>query len=181
MGQNSNSVPVPTLVQRQTDMELDRALELAVASSWEELVKPGETCSVHVKYENMSPLPLGLLEVWTVKNRGYGTLVCRYSVEPSNSAPPASEGPTILFANSYHSKRLSDNLDFILRNQSQFTRPPDRSIRGLVRIDCPSEESRNDAATWSREALTGSAETIGTRARRAECASATTPQPNRAN
>lgn len=141
-------------------MELDRALELAVVSSWEELVKPGEACSVHVKYENISALPFGLLEVWTIKNRGYGTLVCRYSVEPSNSAPPASEVPTIRFANSYHSKRLSDNLDFILRNLSQFTRPPDRSIHGLVQIACPSEESRNDAATWSQEALTCSAEAI---------------------
>ena len=124
-------------------MELDRALELAVVSSWEDLVKPDETCSVHVEYENISALPLGLLEVWTIKNRGYGTLVCRYSVEPSNSASsPASEVPKIRFANSYHSKRVADNLDFILWNQSQFTRPADRSIHGLVQIDCPSEKPK---------------------------------------
>jgi hypothetical protein len=141
-------------------MELDRALELAVVSSWEDLVKPGETCSVHVKYENIPALPLDLLEVWTIKNRGYGTLVCRYSVEPSNSASPASEVPKIRFANSYRSERLADNLDFILWNQSQFTRPPDRSIHGLVQIDCPSEESRNEATTWSQEVHIGSAEAI---------------------
>lgn len=66
-------------------MELDRPLGLAVVSSWDELVKPGETCSVHFKYENISTLPLRLLEVWTIKNSGHGRLVCRYSVEPSNS------------------------------------------------------------------------------------------------
>jgi hypothetical protein len=44
-------------------MELDRALELAVVSSWGNLVKPGDTCSLHVNYENISGIGLRLLEV----------------------------------------------------------------------------------------------------------------------
>ena len=38
------------------DVELDRALELAVVASWEDMVKPGETCSVHVEYERQLDL-----------------------------------------------------------------------------------------------------------------------------
>lgn len=142
-------------------MELDRALELAVVSSWGELVKPGETCSVHVEYENVSDLPLSSLEVWTIRNRGYGTLVCDYSVVPSNSVSPSSEVPGIRFANSYHSKMLVNNLNFVMRNQHRFTRPADGSIHGLVQIDCPTEEDKSDAGTWSRAVLTDSAEIIG--------------------
>lgn len=56
-------------------MELDRALELAVESSWQELVNPDELCSIHIQYENIAELALSSLEVWMIKNRGYGKLV----------------------------------------------------------------------------------------------------------
>src|SRR5690348_17797476 len=110
-------------------MELDRALELAVVSSWEDLVKPGETCSVHVEYKKVPSLPLDSLEVWTIRNRGYGTLVCRYYGTLSSSVSASSQG-SVHFANSYYSKILANNLSFIMENQCQFTRPADRSIHG---------------------------------------------------
>jgi len=135
-------------VQRQTDMELDRALELAVVSSWEDLVKPGETCSVHVEYKKVPSLPLDSLEVWTIRNRGYGTIVCRFYGKPSSFVSFSSEA-SVHFANSYHSKILANNLAFILENQGQFTRPADRSIHGLVQIDGPTKEDRSDAAAWT--------------------------------
>lgn len=134
-------------------MELDRALELAVVSSWEDLVKPGDPCSVHVEYKKVPSLPLDSLEVWTVRNRGYGTLVCRCSsITPSSSVSVSCEG-SVHFANSYYSKILANNLAFIMENQCQFTRPADRSIHGLVKIDCPTEEDRSDAADWTRAVL----------------------------
>jgi len=64
------------------------------------------------------------------------------------------------FANSYRSKTLADSLDFIMRNQRQFSRPIDHSIHGLVQIDCPSKEDQNDAVAWSRAASMDTAETI---------------------
>ena len=139
-------------------MELDRALELAVVASWEDMVKPGDTCSVHVEYQKQPDSPLSSVMVWTTRNRGYGTLVCRYSVAPSNSASPSFEGSSVHFANSYHSRKLADTLDFVMRNQNRFTRPADRSIHGLVQIDCPSPKDRSDAAAWSRATLNGPAE-----------------------
>jgi len=141
-------------------MELDRALELAVVSSWADLVKPAESCSVHVEYKNVSDLPLDSLEVWAISNRGYGTLVCRYSSAPSNSALRSSAVPKIRFANSYQSKTLVNILDFIMRHQGQFARPVDHSVHGLVQIDRPSDQDRSDAAGWSQAVLTESAETV---------------------
>ena len=141
-------------------MELDQALELAVVASWDELVVAGESCAIHVEYVDLSRLPVSSLEVWMIKNRGYGTLVCRYSVPASNSSVPRLGGPPMHFANSYRSQTLADNLDFIMRNQRQFSRPIDHSIHGLVQIDRPSKEDQNDAATWSRAACMDTAETV---------------------
>lgn len=141
-------------------MELDRALELAVVASWEDLVKPSDTSSVHVEYEKQPNSPLTSLSVWTIKHRGYATLVCRYSVAPSNSPTLSSEVPGVHFANAYHSKKLVKDLDFIMRNQGQFTRPVDRSVHGLVQIDCPSAEERGEASAWSRSIPAEFAKTV---------------------
>jgi len=135
-------------------MDLGQALDLAVVTSWAELVDPGEACSIHVEYVDLSGLPVSSLEVWKIKNRGYGTLVCRYSRAGSHSA--RLEVPAMHFANSYSSQALADNLDFILRNQHQFSRPSDRSIHGLVQIELPSEDERKSATIWSREVRTNS-------------------------
>ena len=97
----------------------------------------------------MSELPLNSVEVWKIKNRGNGTLVDT----PSRDLIPRPWPQKLLkciFANNYRSTILADNLDFIMRNQLQFSRHPDRSIHGLVQIDLPSEEERKSAAIWSR-------------------------------
>lgn len=130
-------------------MELDRALELAVISSWEEIVAPDEACAIHVVYEKLPDLAVNSLEVWKVKNRGYEGLVCGYSISRSDSGSERS-APRLHFSNSYRSHTLANNLDFIMRNQCQFSRPADRSIHGLVQIDPPSDEDRKIANNWSR-------------------------------
>ena len=142
-------------------MELDRALEFAVVAAWEEVVKPGDISSVHVEYEKQPGCPLASLSVWTIRNRGYGTLVSRYSVTaPPDSVSSASDVSRLRFANSYQSELLAECLDFIMRNQGQFTRPADRSIHGLVQIDSPSEEDRRDAASWSQSVVAKFAENV---------------------
>ena len=137
-------------------MDLDRALELAVVASWDELVDPGEACSIHIEYVNLPELPVNSLEVWKIKNRGYGTLVCRYSTAGSNSLVSRLEVPAMHFANSYRSQTLADNLDFILRNQHLLSRSSDRSTHGLVQVDLPLEKDRESAKIWSREVRTDS-------------------------
>jgi hypothetical protein len=142
-------------------MELDRALELAVLSSWGQLVTSGESCSIHLEYKNVSELPLNSMEVWMMRKRGYGTFVCNYSTSRSDSPKAPAEAPGMHFANSYGSQTLHDNLDFIMRNQRQFTRHPGRSIHGLVQIDPRSAEERIDAATWRRAISAGAVHGIG--------------------
>jgi len=108
----------------------------------------------------MSELPLNSVEVWKIKNRGNGTLVCRYTLLRTDSSPVAPETLEMRFANNYRSTILADNLDFIMRNQQQFSRHPDRSIHGLVQIDLPSEEERKSAAMWSRGIRTDATEAL---------------------
>jgi len=129
-------------------MELDQALEFAVASSWNELVKPGESCSVHVEYVNEPKAPLKGLEIWMIKNRGYGLLMGTYSVAGASAAPRAGLQP-MHFAGSYVSKTLADNLDFIMSHQDQFSRAPSSSVHGLVQISPPTEDEKKSAAAWS--------------------------------
>ncbi|HWF38558.1 MAG TPA: hypothetical protein VG322_08570 [Candidatus Acidoferrales bacterium] len=129
-------------------MELDRALELAVISAWDELIGSGGPCSVHVEYKNVARLPLSLMEVWTIAKRGYGTLAFRYATPRSDTSRPQLENATMNFANSYHSETLASNFDFIMKNQGDFSRPGDQSIHGSVQIETPNEEDRKIAATW---------------------------------
>jgi hypothetical protein len=127
-------------------MELDRPLELAVVSSWNELAPPGEPCAVHVEYKNVSAVPVNSLEVWMIKKRGYGMLVCRCSVPPSGTADTSG----CVFGNAYRSQTLAGDLDFILRNQSQFSRASGRSEHGFVQVGQPSAEDQKSAGVWSR-------------------------------
>src|SRR5579864_8167990 len=150
-------------------MDLDRALELAVVSSWDDLVNPNESCSIHVEYRNMSELPLNSVEVWKIKNRGNGTLVCRHTILRTDSSPVAPEPLEIRFANNYRSTILAENLDFIMRNQQEFSRHPDRSVFGLVQIDRPNEEERKSAAIWSRGFRTDANDALAVEVLRESC------------
>lgn len=146
-------------------MELDRALELAVMSAWDELINPDELTrglrSVHVEYKNVSGLPLSLVEVWTIDDRGYGTLAFRYATPRSDSSTRRLEDPMMHFGNSYHSDTLASNFDFIMRNQSDFTRPGDDSTHGGVQIETPNEDDRKRAAAWRRCIQTKSRASLG--------------------
>ena len=142
-------------------MDLDQAIEFAVVSSWAELLKPGESGSIHVEYKNVTGFPLNSLEVWMIRNRGYGTLVCDCALSPADSPDAASRLFGMHFANSHSSTTLAGNLDFIMRNQSRFSRPAGRSIHGLVQIDRPDEAQRRDAEVWSSTVRAGHVAAVG--------------------
>jgi len=46
---------------------------------------------------------------------------------------------------------LADSLGFIMNNQDQFTRPADAGRNGLVLIDPPAADERQEAATWMNQ------------------------------
>jgi hypothetical protein len=130
-------------------MDFEKALEFAVISAWDDLVKPGDRNSIHIEYTNVDTIPVTSLQVWATY-RGYGNRVCDYSTGPANG----SELKGIQFSNAYASETLAETLDLIMLNQSQFTRPPGRGTNGLVQVGVPTKENRACAAEWWHTMLT---------------------------
>lgn len=135
-------------------MELDKAFEFAVILAWEDMVKVSEPCSVRVEYRGEPGTHLDYMSVWSDKGGGYEDLVCDYwmwaSAHPSGAR----------FRNGHSSDQLAQTLDFIMKNQDQFTRPTDACRDGLVLIYPPTEDERMEAATWMRRAQ-GTAANLG--------------------
>ena len=81
---------------------------------------------------------------------------CWFAAVPCHertSGSDLSKLPQCIFANSYRSKALADDLDFIMRNQDEFSRPTDHSIHGFVQVDSAGEENREEAALWCRSRI----------------------------
>jgi hypothetical protein len=130
-------------------IDFEKALELAVILSWEELVKPEDHSSIHVEYANVDGIPIASLQIWAMYKR-YENLVCDYSVVPSSG----SQLQRARFANAYASQSLAEALDFIMQNQSQFSRPTGRGVNGLVQVAAPTKEDRASAADWWHAMMT---------------------------
>jgi len=132
-------------------MEFEKAIALAVVSSWDDLVKTNdELCTVRIEYRDISGASLEWLKVWIVRQSGHWVLVCNYSTKASRS----SQDLRFRFANSYQSATLTQNLDFIMQNQLRFTRrAAGSSMKGMVEVASPNQEDRTNAGTW-RKAFT---------------------------
>lgn len=124
-------------------MKLDKAFEFAVISAWGDLTKVANPCSARVEYECEPGASLDYLTVWAVKDEGYQDLVCDYWTWTS---PAHASG--VRFTNAYHSDGLGQALDFIMKNQDQFTRPADACRHGFVLIHPPTEDERIETSNW---------------------------------
>jgi hypothetical protein len=129
-------------------MEFEKAIALAVVSSWDELIKSNdEQCTIHIEYRDISGTSLEWLKVWIVSKNGHWVLVCNYSTRGSHS----SQDLRFRFANSYQSASLAQSLDFIMQNQLRFKRrAAGSSMKGMVEISLPNEEQRANADTWKK-------------------------------
>jgi hypothetical protein len=126
-------------------MELDKALQFAVIVAWEDLTKSNEARSVRVEYQGKPGTALDNVSVWSSKVWGYHDLVCDWT--SASSAHPSG----VCFKNGHGSDKLADSLSFIMKNQDQFTRPADAGRNGLVLIDPPGVDERQEAATWMNQ------------------------------
>ena len=126
-------------------MELDKAFQFAVTLAWEDLMKTTQPGAARVEYQCEPGTSLDYLSVWSVRAWGYYDLVCDYWTWAS-PAHPRGTG----FKNGHSSDQLAETLDFIMKNQDQFTRPADACRDGLVLIDPPAGDERTEAATWMR-------------------------------
>ncbi len=124
-------------------MKLDKAFELAVILAWEDLMKVNESPSVRVEYQCEPGTSLDYLRVWAAMPGGSNDLVCDYWTWTS---PAHASG--VRFTNGYHSDTLALTLDYIMKNQDQFTRPADACRDGLALIYPPTEDERTESATW---------------------------------
>lgn len=132
-------------------MEFEKAIELAVISSWDDLTRSDhdEHCTVRIEYWDIPGASLEWLKVWIVRLSGHWVLVCNYSTRASRS-----QDLRFRFANSYESATLTQGLDFIMQNQLRFQRRlACNSMKGMVEVASPTEEARAVANTW-RKAMT---------------------------
>jgi len=129
-------------------MELDKAFELAVILAWEDLTKVTTLSSARLEYVREPRTSLDHLSVWLVKGRGYQDRVCDYWTQTSSAHPSG-----VRFGNGHGSDKLAQALDFIMKNQDQFTRPADAGRNGLVLIYPPAGELRAEAAAWIGEVI----------------------------
>jgi len=128
-------------------MELDKALQFAAILAWEDLTKADEAGSVRVEYQGKPGTDLDNVSVWSAKGWGYHDRLCDYWTSSSPAHPSG-----VCFKNGHNSDKLADSLGFIMKNQDQFTRPADAGSNGLVVIDPPTVDERQQAATWMHQA-----------------------------
>ena len=119
-------------------MNFENALELAVVSSWPELVKPGEHCAIHVEYHDKPGAAVDSLQVWTIGNKGHGALICDYSLSASRGSPTRMR------------RRPSSKVSISLcRTSHNLAVPPDHCVNGLVQVGFHSkEEQATMARSW---------------------------------
>ena len=127
-------------------MELDKALQFAVIAAWEDLTKADQSRPVRVEYQGKPGTSLDNVSVWSAKAWGYHDLLCDYWTSASSAHPGGA-----CFKNGHRSDKLAESLDFIMRNQNLFTRPADDVRNGLVLIDPPTVDERQQAATWMNQ------------------------------
>jgi hypothetical protein len=64
--------------------------------------------------------------------------------------PSSAHASGARFSNRQSSDQLTETLDFIMKNQDQFTRPADACRHCLILIDPPTGDERREAATWMK-------------------------------
>jgi hypothetical protein len=122
-------------------MELDKAFKSAVILAWDDLMKVGTPSFVRVDYECEPGVPLDSLCVLTDQTGGRQDVLCDYWTSASSAHPSG-----IRFRDGGHSDNLALNLDFIMKNQDRFTRPPDACRHGLVLIHPPAVDERAEVS-----------------------------------
>ena len=114
---------------------LDKAFRLAVVLAWKDLMKPSEPLSVRVEYSCEPGRSLDYVSIWSFEAGGRQDLVCEYWTWSSSSHPSG-----VRFGGTRFSDKLAQTLDFIMKNQGQFTQGADACRYGLVQIYPPAAD-----------------------------------------
>ena len=124
-------------------LPIDDALSLAIIQAWDELSVVTMPHAIRVEYLGEAGLAVAQLTVWLVSGGGYQERICDYRLAAASDRPPEWRCWTRL-----RSPRLTAVVDFIVRNQKRFSRPPSANPSGLVVVFPPTAEQRAEAASW---------------------------------
>ena len=123
-------------------MQLDKALEFAVMQFWEDLGRDLKPSLIRVEYQGEPGAQLDSLRIWSDRGGGYLHLVCDYWTRTSPSHPSG-----VHFTKGCHSDGLGQAVDFIMKNQDQFTRPADACRDGVILIYPPTGDQQAEDAS----------------------------------
>ena len=98
-----------------THPEIEHILESAVILSWKELLSGSDSATLHVEYATAPEPSLQYLKIWRSGKRGEWDLICEYWISAGSAGVPKIG---LTFCAGYHSARLAEILENLLRHQS---------------------------------------------------------------
>jgi len=128
--------------------ELGRVLQSAVVSSWDDLMPPATTGSVHIEYTTGTAGAVDLLKVFSSTTRGHWKLVCEYWVSSA-----WGHAPGMSFGDIPCPRKFAQAIQKLLQHQGQFKALGGLSGDGLLQVTPPSESERKDASNCLTEAF----------------------------
>jgi hypothetical protein len=103
-----------TSLASATNLQIEHILESAVILSWKELLSGSDSAMVHVEYATAPEPCLQYLKIWRSAKRGEWDLICEYWI---SAGPAGAPRIGLTFGPDYHSARLIEILDSVLRHQ----------------------------------------------------------------
>jgi hypothetical protein len=113
---------------------LDRILESAVMSGWQDLMKDTKSGFLLLEYAFAPDSSLDYLKLWSSKVRGHWHL-----------AASALHVKGIHFEDGFRSESLTQTLEFIIQHQSAFVASPNHGRNGRLQIQQPTHDQRDVA------------------------------------
>ena len=120
-------------------------LELAVISSWTDLMPTTQAGAIHIEYDFVADC-VDHVQVWSSVSRGHWLLACSYWMSASNSHDAG-----IQFHNGYESKALAHILNFVMKHQHTFSFPENLGRKKLLQLSTPTPEASMEATTSVNE------------------------------
>jgi hypothetical protein len=122
--------------ESQPRLQLECALQSAVAQNWDDLMPDSKSGLIHIEYQTGDDGSLDFLLIWASTVRGYWDLVCEFWVRPLWSYTIG-----LRFSKNYHSVEFGRTLKHLMKDGSAFLELPDK--HGLIQVYPPREERRD--------------------------------------
>lgn len=126
-----------------TTAEFARILQSAVILSWDDLMPPATTGSVHIEYGSGASGAIDFLKVFSSTTWGYWKLVCELWVS-------ANWGHTLgmSFGDIPCPRRFAQTIQKLMQHENELS---GSSCNGMIQITPPTEAEREDASNCLTE------------------------------